>query len=112
MGVASGHMQAACQIMHLEQQAENTLVDLITLEPTDDGPEHLPAGTPVTLRFGSPRRHHAREFEAVMTRWEELAAVIHLTIDARPDGLHCRFISDEIELIVVTGPPTSSEPSG
>jgi hypothetical protein len=108
----SGHVRAPCQIMHLENQVQSTLIDLVTLDGCDDGPVHLPAGTPVTLRFGSSRPHHAREFAAIMAHWEELAAVVDLTIDTTPDGLHCRFIADEIELIVVAGPPTSGTPQG
>jgi hypothetical protein len=88
--------------MHVEHLRRGTVVDLVTLEPCDRGPERVPAGTPLSLGFGSePMTDAQMELEAIMSHWEEGGALLDLEVDDVPEGLRYQFSCGDEQLILL-----------
>ncbi|HEY8545547.1 MAG TPA: hypothetical protein VIL36_10885 [Acidimicrobiales bacterium] len=98
----SGRLQVVCQIIHVEHVDKGTVVDLVTLEPCDRGLERVPAGTPLSLGFGSePATEAQLELEAIMTHWEQGGALLDLEVDDVPNGLRYQFRCGDEQLILL-----------
>lgn len=99
-----------CQIIHVENLQNGTLVDLVTLEPCDRGLERIPAGTPLALAFGIERAAESRaQLEAIMTHWETGGAVLHVEVEDVPGGLRYEFSCGNEQLILLVD--SGSSPS-
>ena len=91
-----------CQIIHVEHLRRGTVVDLVTLEPCARGLERVPAGTPLSLGFGSePMTDAQMELEAIMSHWEEGGALLDLEVDDVPEGLRYQFSCGDEQLILL-----------
>lgn len=107
---SSGGVQVACQVVHLEGPVDGTVIDLVMLEPWRNGIEHLPAGTPLAIRFGTGAVvEDSRRLRAIMARWEQLCAVVTFTVEQAPGGLECRFSSGDLDLVVTVEAPRGPE---
>ena len=91
-----------CQIIHVEHLRRGTVVDLVTLEPCDRGLDRVPAGTPLSLGFGSePMTDAQMELEAIMSHWEEGGALLDLEVDDVPEGLRYQFSCGDEQLVLL-----------
>lgn len=98
----SGRLRVVCQIIHVEHLRKGTVVDLVTLEPCDRGLERVPAGTPLSLGFGSEPMTDAQiELEAIMGHWEAGGSLLDLEVDDMPDGLRYQFSCGDEQLILL-----------
>lgn len=101
----AGRLRVACQIIHVENLPNGTLVDLVTLDPCTRGPESVPAGTPMALAFGIERSADSRaQLEAIMTHWETGGAVLNVEVEDVPGGLRYEFSCGNEQLILLVDP--------
>jgi hypothetical protein len=100
----------ACQIVHIEPLARGTVVDLVTLEPCDRGATRVPAGTPLTLAFGSgPAEETRSSLESAMTLWESTCTPLRLHVGDAPEGLRYHSVGgDRFLTLLVADRPGSS----
>ncbi|HYZ97103.1 MAG TPA: hypothetical protein VE575_00030 [Acidimicrobiales bacterium] len=102
----STHLRVSCQIIHREREADGTLIDLVTLEPTTFAGMTVPAGTPFPLAFagGAPGALH--EVDARMRLWEEACAVLDVAVGEDPRGVRYEFAAGHQQVVVtVDNPP-------
>jgi hypothetical protein len=98
----AGKLRVACQIIHVENMHNGTLVDLVTLEACDRGLERIPAGTPLSLAFGIERSAESRvQLESIMTYWEAGSAVLRVEVEDVPGGLRYEFSCGDEQLILL-----------
>lgn len=99
------HLRVACQILHIDEVADGTLIDLIALEPSEWDGHRVAAGTPFTLGFAAVKAEAQSELEAMMRVWEDACAVLDVVVDEEPDGLRYEFISGHHQLVVTVDDP-------
>jgi hypothetical protein len=96
-----GHLRVACQIVHLQQAEGGTLIDMITLEPSQGNGRRVDAGTPFALGFVGRRSDAQSELEATMRAWEQGCVVLDLTVDEEPQGLRYEFTAGHHQFVVI-----------
>jgi hypothetical protein len=78
----------ACQVVHVERGAYSSIVDLVALEPARLGHLHIPAGSPLSISFGS---RNALACLDVLSAWERNGVVIELSCRETRRGVRCTF---------------------
>jgi hypothetical protein len=79
----------ACQLLFAQTEGGAVLLDVIALEPVVDGPEDVPAGTPVTLLLepdGGPGSPSHELLVQTVERWAECDAVFRFVSTSDPEG--------------------------
>jgi hypothetical protein len=99
------HLRVACQIVHIEHDADTTLVDLVTLEPSVWKGKRVATGTPFTLGFAAAESAARRELDGTMHRWEQACAVLDLGVEGEADGLRYEFATGHHQLVVTVEDP-------
>ena len=97
----AGDIAVTCQLIHVARRGQATVIDLITLEPSDREGEQLPAGTPVTLGFDTDEHdEQRRQLNELLERWQVEDSPLTLEASAATSGIRYRF-SDGVELLTL-----------
>jgi hypothetical protein len=97
-------LRFVCQIIRIDRDADGTVVDLITLEPTTLRSSRLAAGTPFTLGFTADRDAQD-ELDGTLLGWEQACSTVDLGVDDVPTGVRYEFSSGHRMLVVTVEDP-------
>lgn len=108
-----GGLRVACQIIGISSRGSATLIDLVTLEPSQgQGDDELPAGSPLTVGFETIGLDEDRAaLEGLVVGWEMEDTVVILDVANVAGGICYQFCDGEDHLLLLLHelPPTSAE---